>query len=183
MKIEPSNNIEFSRGVSNTPSVGNTTGNSGPKPSGGVNPKVGFTGKFVPADQRVAVLGEKFDDKTLKRVGAVECATCAARTYQDGSNDPGVSFKAPTHLSPDQAASAVVSHEMEHVSSEQSKARSENKEVVSQSVQIFQSICPECGISYVSGGVTKTTTASKGQAPYQGANIAQSKGNLVDYGV
>ena len=31
----------------------------------------------------------------LKRSGQIECQTCQERKYQDGSDDPGVSFKAP----------------------------------------------------------------------------------------
>ena len=46
------------------------------------------------------------------------------------------------------------------------KAKSEGKEVVSQSVQIHTSICPECGDVYVSGGTTRTTTSEKVQNRY-----------------
>ena len=35
-----------------------------------------------------------------------ECQTCKERKYQDGSNDPGVSFKTPTNVAPEQAAGA-----------------------------------------------------------------------------
>lgn len=35
-----------------------------------------------------------------------ECQTCKERKYQDGSNDPGVSFKTPASISPERAASA-----------------------------------------------------------------------------
>jgi len=152
----------------------------------------------VPKDERVNTLKQSFDDKTLKQIGAVECQTCASRVYQDGSNDPGVSFKSPTHLSPGQAAGAVAAHEQEHVTNEQAKAKDEGREVVSQSVQIFTSSCPECGKSYVSGGLTKTTTmnSNKNQAAanaYQMAaglspgvskgasKAAKSEGNLVDF--
>lgn len=90
-----------------------------------------------------------------------ECQTCSRRRYQDGSDDPGVSMKTPTYLSPDQAASAVISHEMEHVFREQSEAQRENREVVNQSVQIYTAVCPECGRTYVSGGKTLTTTKAK----------------------
>jgi len=137
------------------------------------------SGTIVPAEQRQSALEEVFDDKTLKRMGIVECATCASRTYQDGSNDPSVSFQAPTHLSTAQSATAVVSHEMEHVVNEQATAREEGKEVISQSVQIFRDVCPECGISYVSGGVTKTTTAGK-RNPYEDALKNNPAGHLVD---
>ena len=88
-----------------------------------------------------------------------ECETCKRREYQDGSNDPGVSFKTPTHLSPEQAGFAVRAHEREHVTREQAKAVREGREVVSQSVSIHTAICPECGRVYVSGGTTRTVTA------------------------
>ena len=39
-----------------------------------------------------------------------ECQTCKERKYQDGSNDPGVSFKTPTNVAPEQAAAAVRGH-------------------------------------------------------------------------
>lgn len=135
---------------------------------------------IVPSEDRVDELGKNFDEKTLKQVGAVECTTCASRTYQDGSNDPGVSFKAATHISPEQAASAVMGHEQEHVSNEQANAKREGREVVSQSVQIFSAICPECGKNYVSGGVTKTTTKGPSN-PYSQINESNSEGNLVDF--
>ena len=87
-----------------------------------------------------------------------ECQTCKERKYQDGSDDPGVSYKTPTNIAPETAASAVRSHEQEHVSREQAKAQQEGREVVSQSVTIHTAICPECGRVYVSGGTTRTTT-------------------------
>ena len=58
-----------------------------------------------------------------------ECYTCANRRYQDVSDDPGVSFQAPTRLTPGQAAMAVPNHEREHYIREESKARREGREV------------------------------------------------------
>lgn len=87
-----------------------------------------------------------------------ECQTCKERKYQDGSDDPGVSFKTPTNVAPEQAASAVRGHENEHVVREQAKARREDRKVVSQSVTYHTAICPECGKVYVSGGTTRTVT-------------------------
>ncbi len=87
-----------------------------------------------------------------------ECQTCKERKYQDGSNDPGVSFKTPTNVAPEQAAAAVRGHEQEHVVREQAKAQRENREVVSQSVTYHTAICPECGKVYISGGTTRTST-------------------------
>ena len=55
----------------------------------------------------------------LKRTGQIECQACKERKYQDGSNDPGVSFKAPGHISPESSAAVVMSHEQEHVGKSQ----------------------------------------------------------------
>ena len=87
-----------------------------------------------------------------------ECETCESRKYQDGSDDMGVSFQTPTNIKPEQAASAVRGHEMEHVYREQAKAGREGRKVVSQNVTMHTEICPECGKSYVSGGTTRTVT-------------------------
>ena len=87
-----------------------------------------------------------------------ECQTCSERKYKDGSDDPGVSFKTATHISPEQAASAVRGHEMEHVVRNRAKAQREDREIVSQSVVIHTDICPECGRVYTSGGTTRTVT-------------------------
>ena len=89
-----------------------------------------------------------------------ECQTCKQRKYQDGSDDPGVSFKSPTRMDPDRAASAVRGHEQEHVVRERAEAQREGRKVVSQSVSIHMDICPECGRVYVSGGLTTTVTAT-----------------------
>ncbi|PKM75987.1 MAG: hypothetical protein CVU90_14885 [Firmicutes bacterium HGW-Firmicutes-15] len=115
-------------------------------------------------------------EKMLKQTGQKECETCKERTYQDGSNDPGVSFKAPTHISPENAGAAVAAHEGEHVQRERAKAGTENKEVIAQSVRVYTSVCPECGKSYVAGGetvtTTRTTTATTKAKPYEpGQNI------------
>lgn len=95
-----------------------------------------------------------------------ECETCEKRKYQDGSDDMGVSFKTPTNVKPEQAASAVRGHEMEHVVREQAKAKREGREVVSQSVTMHTGICPECGKAYVSGGTTHTVTRAAPENDY-----------------
>lgn len=92
-----------------------------------------------------------------------ECETCKERKYQDGSDDPGVSFKTAAHIAPEQAAAKVRGHEMEHVTREQAKAAREGREVVSQSVSYKTAICPECGRVYVAGGTTRTTTLAKSE--------------------
>jgi hypothetical protein len=99
-----------------------------------------------------------------KIAGITECQTCKNRKYQDVSNDPSVSFQTPTHISPGQSASMVMAHESEHVSHEQAKADQEGRRVISQTVTLETSICPECGRVYVSGGVTKTVTAKDNSA-------------------
>lgn len=96
-----------------------------------------------------------------KRTGSEDCETCKNRKYQDGSDDPGVSFKTPSNISPDEAASKVRSHEYEHVNRNRAKAEREDKEIVSQTVTIKTSVCPECGTPYVSGGQTDTVIRAK----------------------
>ncbi len=127
-------------------------------------------------------------EKAKKSEGIRECQTCKNRRYQDGSNDPGVSFKSPTKMSPSQAASAVAGHEREHVSRNNSKAAQEGREVIDSSVRIFTDVCPECGKTYVSGGETKTTTKKKEtQAQFAKdffeAKVGNSRPKVVDAGV
>lgn len=112
-------------------------------------------------------------ERMLKRLGLKECKTCKERKYRDVSSDPGVSFKTPTHISPALAGVAVASHENEHVVNERAKAEREGKEVIYQNVQIFTSICPECGRVYVSGG--KTTTITRDLPPHK-----TTSGTLLD---
>lgn len=107
-----------------------------------------------------------------------KCETCEQRKYQDGSDDMSVSFQTPTRIAPENVASAVRGHEMEHVSHEQSKAQQEGRKVVSQSVTLHWDICPECGKSYISGGTTRTVTAAKPEQPVEApkqANQAEQK--------
>ena len=99
------------------------------------------------------------------------CQTCKERKYQDQSNDPGVSFKTPGHISPGSSAAVVASHEQEHVSNERAKAGSEGRRIVSQTVTLHYAVCPECHKTYVSGGVTRTVTASDNRP---------ENGNLLD---
>lgn len=84
-----------------------------------------------------------------------ECQTCKNRKYQDGS-DEMVSFKAPSHISPESSAAKVMSHEQEHVTNAYKDAAQNNGKVVSCSVTLKSAICPECGRSYIAGGTTST---------------------------
>lgn len=103
---------------------------------------------------------QKRQDK-LENSDNGECQTCKNRKYRDGSDDPGVSFKTAAKIDPDQAASVVRGHEMEHVYRNQAKAEREGREVVFQTVTLHTGICPECGRSYISGGETRTVTEAK----------------------
>lgn len=132
----------------------------------------------VLGEDELGLLKRPDDVKTPQEVMEdSECKTCAERKYQDGSDDPGVSFKTAAHISPEQAAAKVRSHEYEHVVREQSKADRENKEVVSQSVRLHTDICPECGRTYVSGGVTNTVTRGKDE-PQEQVEPEQSANNV-----
>ncbi|MBE5884472.1 MAG: hypothetical protein E7291_08695 [Lachnospiraceae bacterium] len=127
------------------------------------------------------------NDKTDKNGLETECQTCKNRKYQDGS-DEMVSFKSPAHISPERAASAVRSHEQEHVTNAYSKAATGNGKVLSATVSIHTSICPECGRSYVSGGTTRTQIKYYNEAnPYQqdlkSADQIKYKGMNADYAV
>ncbi|MBN2795901.1 MAG: hypothetical protein JXR88_10885 [Clostridia bacterium] len=113
------------------------------------------------SSEYIESLKAAYGEKQLKKMGVIECATCANRTYVDGSDDPGVSFKTPGKIAPEVSASVVMSHEQEHVSNEQASAQSEGREVVSQSVTLQNGICPECGRVYVAGGTTRTVTKAK----------------------
>lgn len=116
----------------------------------------------APQDAAAALPGEaaRMAPGVQETANERECQTCKQRKYQDGSDDAGVSFQTPTHIDPDQAAAAVRGHEMEHVVRERAFAEREDRRVVSQSVTMHTAICPECGKVYVSGGTTRTTTAS-----------------------
>lgn len=114
-----------------------------------------------------------------------ECETCKKRKYQDGS-DENVSYKSASHIPPEAAGSAVRAHEGEHVSNAYSKAAENNGKVVSASVSLRTSICPECGRTYVSGGTTNTMIKYPNESnPYQQERKAQDamnlKGRKIDY--
>ena len=70
-----------------------------------------------------------------------------------------VSFKSAAHISPEASAARVMSHEMEHVSNAYEKAAEKGGKVISCGVSLKTAICPECGRSYVSGGLTRTAIA------------------------
>ena len=103
-----------------------------------------------------SVTGAEDAQKTGRTSSPQECQTCKNRKYQDGSNEMNVSFKNASHISPESAASAVRSHEGQHVKNAYAKAEQGNGKVVSATVSIHTAICPECGRTYVAGGETST---------------------------
>lgn len=122
--------------------------------------------------------------KAMKRSGQVECETCANREYKDGSDETNVSFKSATHIDPSVAATKVMAHEQEHVSNANRKAASKDGEVLNATVTLKTAVCPECGRSYVSGGVTNTAikypATSYGQNQ-KSADYPELSGKNVDY--
>ena len=112
----------------------------------------------MPEDGQVIIRnpGESTEKQAGRKSSPAECETCKNRKYQDGSNESDVSFKAAAHIDPKAAASRVRGHEQEHVSNAYQKAAKSNGKVVSCNVSIRTDICPECGRTYVSGGITAT---------------------------
>lgn len=113
-------------------------------------------------------LGKEFQVKEGYRSSPAECKTCRERKYKDGSDEGDVSFKAPGHISPQASAATVAAHEHEHVVNAHQKAAQNNGVVLNCSVSMQTAICPECGTSYVSGGLTRTAIAYPNESnPYQ----------------
>ena len=143
-------------------------------PAGAVPEEFGVILEFAPKDApksgNYAPDGLNVEDsrriaaeKARGKQGNEPCKTCAERKYQDGSADAGVSFKSPTSVSPEAAASAVMAHEQEHVSIAHAEGREKNMNVHT-SVSIHTSICPECKKIYVAGGTTYTRMTPKSEA-------------------
>ncbi len=131
--------------------------------------------------------GESVEKKPGMRSSPVECETCKNRKYQDGS-DEMVSFKSAAHISPEAAPARVRGHEQEHVSNAFKKAAQEDGKVLQASVKLTTAICPECGRTYVSGGLTTTKIMySNEDNPYQknkkGADASALVGMNFDAGV
>ena len=85
------------------------------------------------SSNNIANIVQEAREKTpISEVGV--CKTCASRTYQDGSNDIGVSFKSPTRIDPSSAPSLVASHEQEHVANNERAAEKSGGEVIFQNV-------------------------------------------------
>ena len=118
-----------------------------------------------------------------RRFDSFECQTCKNRRYKDQSDDSGVSFQTASHIDPSAAYSAVRSHENEHVARNRTQAEQHGQKIAYQTVTINRAICPECGRSYVSGGVTHTVTKADNSAKYTGGDIKLEKdpiGSIVN---
>lgn len=124
------------------------------------NEKYHVLGEDDEDDEKTGVSGVKDKKSPADVMNEEKCETCAKRKYQDGSDDPGVSFKFATRVDPKAAQAKVRGHELEHVIRERAKAKMEGRKVVSQSVTYHTGICPECGKFYISGGTTRTVTAA-----------------------
>ena len=116
----------------------------------------------TPAADSARIAQERATANVMNDRFIQDCKTCKSRRYQDGSDDSGVSFQTPQHVDPGLSASAVSSHEQEHVMREQAKAQSEGAKVLSQTVVLHGDICPECGRYYIAGGTTTTVTRGGG---------------------
>ncbi|MCI8805047.1 MAG: hypothetical protein HFE59_03995 [Clostridiales bacterium] len=120
-------------------------------------------------------------DGNLKsgQVEKTECQTCKNRKYVDGSNEADVSFKTPSHISPSMSASAVASHESEHVSNAVAEGEKKGNKLLSVSVTLETSVCPECGRTYVSGGKTETLMLKGSEEQDKPENPYEAGRNLV----
>ena len=137
--------------------------------SGGYNFKpLSSLGREIVANGGTEAQAAKYTNRRQAiAAGLVECATCASRTYQDGS-DEQVSFKSAAHIAPEAAGARVRGHEQEHVSNAYDKAKEAGGKVLQASVAIHTAVCPECGKTYVSGGTTSTKIAYPNEDnPYQ----------------
>ncbi|MBP0983030.1 MAG: hypothetical protein J6A19_04825 [Oscillospiraceae bacterium] len=138
--------------------------------------------KIASLEKRINNLQQRLDKLKSKEEekDSGECQTCKNRRYQDGSDDPGVSFKTAGKINPANAEAVVRSHEYEHVNRNQAKAAEDGKEIVYQSVIIKHGICPECGDSYVTGGQTTTVTRSAPDERYSVGMKDNESGKLLN---
>ncbi len=80
-----------------------------------------------------------------------ECEACSVRTYQDDSDDAGISFQALTRLSSSTAALFIVFHEGKHAIRETNRAQKNGDIVTNKTVTLQMGVCPECHKMYVKG--------------------------------
>lgn len=129
---------------------------------------------------------DKSEITAMKQAGKIKCATCAARKYQDGS-DENVSFKSASHISPEESAVKVAAHELEHVGNAYKKAAQNGGQVMQASVSLKTAVCPECGKCYVAGGLTRTRIKYNENNPYDNDRKIQQHhalaGRKINYAV
>lgn len=112
------------------------------------------------------ITNEDINADSVQKTAKSECQTCKSRKYVDASNESDVSFKTPGHIDPSMSASVVLSHEQEHVSNAVQEGNKTGNQLISASVSLKMSVCPECGRGYVAGGVTSTTIKYNETNPY-----------------
>ena len=152
-----------------------------------INP-VGMSNNYiipVSGPSKVTPISTNNTVDSSAKVKPIECQTCKARKYQDGSNENNVSFKAPGHIDPSDSYARVMGHEQEHVANARKKTIGGDADLLSASVSLQIGICPECGRTYVSGGTTTTQIAynetnphEKGQKTIEGSFLS---GQNIDY--
>ena len=134
--------------------------------------------------EKAGKVEEESGIKGSKKVKSSECMTCKNRKYVDGSDEGNVSFKTPGHISPGSSAAMVSAHEQQHVANARREGSKENAKLVSANVRLKLAVCPECGTSYVEGGVTSTTIQYSEENPYEqnrkGLEGDALRGNHVD---
>lgn len=127
------------------------------------------------------------DVEGSSKVKQVECQTCKNRKYVDGSDEGDVSFKAPGHIDPGQSYATVMSHEQEHMTNARQKTAGSDAKLISASISLKMAVCPECGRTYVAGGVTNTTIQYNKNNPYdKGRKTVEGsflKGQKIDAAV
>lgn len=147
---------------------------------------IGASNRYIIPAANVSQVTPVNTDNTVgspRKVSPVECQTCKSRRYQD-SSDEMVSFKTPGKISPGESYAKVMSHEKEHVANAVAEGNKPGKQLVSSTVALKTAICPECGRSYVAGGVTSTVMKTYKEDPYSQNQKAFEKeaatGNRVD---
>lgn len=133
---------------------------------------ISFAGRVTPVNTDNTV------DSASKIKPTTECSTCENRKYVDGSNESDVSFKTPGVIKPEQAYAKVSAHERQHVANAVAKGNEPGAELVSASVSLKMSVCPECGRSYVAGGQTVTQIKYTEGNPYE-KNRKSAEGSLL----
>lgn len=131
----------------------------GPSDNGAMNVPSGIGGSSE--DTKAVGKSEKVDGekKPGQKSSPEDCETCKNRKYKDGSDESDVSFQTATHIDPASAGARVRAHEQEHVTNAYSKAAEAGGKVISVGVALHTAVCPECGRTYVSGGVTHSVIA------------------------